>query len=151
VAAAAEQLSLGLSPHSRVARLERLRLAYDVVMAYEVSVIPAAVLPRPESIGGSLYEHRAGSDHLPVRAAAHPHDERAGAAGQPAWHAGGPGGLFITRVDYLESGRAVELTHSCCRSDHYAFVAPMRRFHNFSIWYGLILSLDAAGSLVLHW
>lgn len=54
VAAADEQLSLGLSAHTRVARLERLRLADDVVMAYEVSVIPAAVLPRPEAVGGSL-------------------------------------------------------------------------------------------------
>ena len=40
-----EQLSLGLSPGSRVARLERLRLADDVVMAYEVSVLPQTVLP----------------------------------------------------------------------------------------------------------
>ena len=53
-AAPDEQLSLGLSPHARVARLERLRLADDVVMAYEVSVLPASVLPRPESVGGSL-------------------------------------------------------------------------------------------------
>jgi GntR family transcriptional regulator len=35
--------------------------------------------------------------------------------------------LFITRVGYLESGQAVELTHSYCRSDHYDFVAEMRR------------------------
>ena len=35
--------------------------------------------------------------------------------------------LFITRVAYLESGEAVELTHSYCRSDHYDFVAEMRR------------------------
>ena len=35
--------------------------------------------------------------------------------------------LFITRVGYLESGVAVELTHSYCRSDHYDFVAEMRR------------------------
>ena len=35
-----EQLTLGLSPGSRVARLERLRLADNVVMAYEVSVLP---------------------------------------------------------------------------------------------------------------
>ena len=35
--------------------------------------------------------------------------------------------LFITRIAYLESGQAVELTHSYCRSDHYDFVAEMRR------------------------
>ena len=35
--------------------------------------------------------------------------------------------LFITRIAYLETGEAVELTHSYCRSDHYDFVAEMRR------------------------
>ena len=127
-AAADEQLSLGLSAHTKVARLERLRLADDVVMAYEVSVIPAAVLPRPESVGGSLYEHLALSGHLPVRALQHIR-----AMNAPALLAGrlgipeGQAVLFITRIGYLESGQAVELTHSYCRSDHYDFVAEMRR------------------------
>jgi GntR family transcriptional regulator len=35
--------------------------------------------------------------------------------------------LFITRVGYVASGKAVELTHSYCRSDYYDFVAEMRR------------------------
>ena len=35
--------------------------------------------------------------------------------------------LFITRIGYLESGQAVELTHSYCRNDYYDFVAEMRR------------------------
>ena len=35
--------------------------------------------------------------------------------------------LHITRVSYLESGAAVELTHSYCRSDYYEFVAESRR------------------------
>ena len=35
--------------------------------------------------------------------------------------------LFITRIGYLESGQAVELTHSYCRSDYYDFVAEMKR------------------------
>jgi GntR family transcriptional regulator len=30
-------------------------------------------------------------------------------------------------VGFLESGQAVELTHSYCRSDYYDFVAEMRR------------------------
>jgi GntR family transcriptional regulator len=46
-----EQLSLGLSPYSKVARLERLRLADDVVMAYEVSVLPQTVLNDPNAVG----------------------------------------------------------------------------------------------------
>jgi GntR family transcriptional regulator len=120
-AAADEQLTLGLSPHTRVARLERLRLADDVVMAYEVSVIPAAVLPRPEAVDGSLYEHLASSGHLPVRALQHIRAMNAPAIPE------GQAVLFITRIGYLESGQAVELTHSYCRSDHYDFVAEMRR------------------------
>jgi hypothetical protein len=35
--------------------------------------------------------------------------------------------LRITRIGYLETGQAVELTHSYCRSDYYDFVAEMRR------------------------
>ena len=51
-----EQLSLGLSSGATVARLERLRLADDVVVAYEVSVLPSSVLPNPEEVEKSLYE-----------------------------------------------------------------------------------------------
>src|SRR5450830_1354371 len=128
LADADQQLSLGLSPGSRVARLERLRLADEVVMAYETSVIPASVLPRPESVGGSLYETLAQSGNLPVRALQHIRAMNAPAL--LASQLGIPEGqavLFITRVGYLESGQAVELTHSYCRSDYYDFVAEMRR------------------------
>ena len=128
VAAADEQLSLGLSSNARVARLERLRLADDVVMAYEMSVIPATILPRPEGVGDSLYAHLDKTGHMPVRALQH--IRAMNAAPTLAAQLGIPEGkavLFITRVGYLESGQAVELTHSYCRSDHYDFVAEMRR------------------------
>jgi GntR family transcriptional regulator len=123
-----EQLALGLSPATRVARLERLRLADDVVMAYEVSVIPATVLPKPENVSGSLYAHLDKTGHMPVRALQH--IRALNAPANLAGQLGVPEGqavLFITRVGYLESGQAVELTHSYCRSDHYDFVAEMRR------------------------
>lgn len=128
IADAEEQLALGLSPNSRVARLERLRLADDVVMAYEISVIPATVLPRPEGVSGSLYAHLDKTSHMPVRALQHLRAMNAPV--QLASRLGVPEGeavLYITRVGYLESGQAVELTHSYCRSDHYDFVAEMRR------------------------
>ena len=35
--------------------------------------------------------------------------------------------LFITRVGYLDDGRAIEITHTWCRSDYYDFVAELRR------------------------
>lgn len=120
--------SLSLPAGTRVARLQRLRLADDVVMAYEVSVIPQSVLPRPEMVEGSLYEHLAKLGKAPARAVQHlramnadPHlaAQLRVAVGQAV--------LFITRVGYLDSGAAVELTHSYCRSDYYDFVAELRR------------------------
>ena len=128
LADADEQLSLGLSPGSRVARLERLRLADDIVMAYEMSVIPATVLPRPDAVGASLYAHLAKTGHMPVRALQHIRAMNADL--ELATRLDVPEGravLFITRVGYLESGQPVELTHSYCRSDHYDFVAELRR------------------------
>ena len=123
-----EQLTLGLSPGARVARLERLRLADEVVMAYEVSVLPEAVLPRPEAVNGSLYEYLSGTQRSPVRALQH--IRALNAPQRLAEQLGVPLGqavLYITRIGYLESGQAVELTHSYCRSDYYDFVAEMRR------------------------
>lgn len=127
-ASADEQMSLALSPNSKVARLERLRLADDVVMAYEVSVLPQSVVPRPEAIGDSLYEFLDTSGKAPSRALQH--IRAMNASGELARQLDVPEGqavLFITRIAYLESGEAVELTHSYCRSDHYDFVAEMRR------------------------
>ncbi len=123
-----EQLTLGLSPGAKVARLERLRLADDVVMAYEVSVLPQTVLAHPDLVEGSLYEYLTGIHMAPVRALQHIRALNA----QPrlAEQLGVPVGqavLFITRIGYLDAGQAVELTHSYCRSDYYDFVAEMRR------------------------
>jgi GntR family transcriptional regulator len=123
-----EQLSLGLSPNSKVARLERLRLADDMVMAYEVSVLPFAVVPDPDAIGDSLYRFLESHGKAPARALQHIRAMNASA--ELARQLDVPEGqavLFITRIAYLENGEAVELTHSYCRSDHYDFVAEMRR------------------------
>ncbi|MDQ2822917.1 MAG: GntR family transcriptional regulator [Pseudomonadota bacterium] len=123
-----EQLALGLAHNSRVARLERLRLADDVAMAYEVTVIPSNILPRPQDVTSSLYAHLDRSGHMPVRATQHIRAMNAPAL--LAERLGVPEGravLFITRTGYLASGVAVELTHSYCRSDHYDFVADMQR------------------------
>ena len=124
-----EQLSLGLSSGVRLARLERLRLADDVVMAYERSVVPAQVLADPGAVEHSLYEHLERLGKAPARALQHIRALNADAA--LAAHLELPVGqavLFITRVGYLESGAPVELTHSYCRSDYYGFVAEMKRW-----------------------
>lgn len=126
-----EQTGLGLSPKGRavkVARLERLRLADDVGMAYEATVLPQSVLPDPAAVEGSLYEYLDSVGQAPVRALQHIR-----AANCPAWVAdllGIPDGhavLDITRTGFLASGQAIELTRSYSRSDYYDFVAEMKR------------------------
>ncbi|MRV70892.1 UTRA domain-containing protein [Duganella sp. FT92W] len=127
-ASADEQMSLALSPSSKVARLERLRMADDVVMAYEVSVLPQHIVPKPEAIGDSLYAYLESTGKAPARALQHIRAMNAPAElAQQLEVPEGQAVLFITRIAYLESGEAVELTHSYCRSDHYDFVAEMRR------------------------
>lgn len=123
-----EQLSLGLSPGTRVARLERLRLADATVMAYEISVLPQTAVPDPAQVETSLYEHLAARGLAPVRALQHLRALNADA--HQAELLGVPPGealLHITRVGYLDSGQAIELTQSFCRSDVYGFVTEMRR------------------------
>ncbi|HJV71379.1 GntR family transcriptional regulator [Ideonella sp.] len=123
-----EQLSLGLSTGARVARLERLRLADEVVMAYEVSVLPEQVLPDPGSVETSLYAHLEHSGKAPVRALQHLRALNADAMlAQRMNVPTGQAVLHISRVGYLETGQAVELTQSYCRSEYYGFVAEMVR------------------------
>ena len=123
-----EQLTLGLSTGARVARLERLRLADDVVMAYEMSVLPEQILPDPGSVDASLYAHLEHSGKAPVRALQHLRALNADATlAQRLNVPTGQAVLHISRVGYLETGQAVELTQSYCRSDYYGFVAEMKR------------------------
>lgn len=128
VAGPEEMVALGLSPGARVARLERVRLADDTPMAYELSTLPATIVPQPEAVKDSLYAFLAERGQVPVRALQH--IRAANASPRHAELLAIPEGqalLFITRVGYLDDGRAVELTHTWCRSDYYDFVAELRR------------------------
>jgi GntR family transcriptional regulator len=123
-----EQRILGLATGARVARLKRLRLANDVVMAYEESILPASVVPDPGAVGSSLYEYLAHVRRAPTRAVQHIHAVNATPRlARQMGLAPGQAVLFITRIAHLESGDPVEITHSYCRSDYYDFVAEMRR------------------------
>ena len=123
-----EQLQLELHAGERVARLERQRLADGVVMAYELSALPESALPDPEAVSASLYGHLAKLDRAPVRALQHIRALNADARLATLLEVpAGSAVLFITRVGYLADGRAVELTHSYCRSDYYDFVVEMKR------------------------
>ena len=123
-----ELLSLGLSPSMPVARLKRLRTADDVVMAIETSTIPTVYMPDPHGVTDSLYSYLEARGAIPKRALQH--IRAVNASAEQARLAGiepGVAMLHITRVSYLDSGAAVELTHSYCRSDYYEYVAEVRR------------------------
>lgn len=123
-----ERELLGLPANARVARLKRLRLADDIVMAFEESVLPVGVLPDPGAVGSSLYAHLATLRSVPTRAVQH--IRAANAPARLAARMGIPAGqalLHITRIAHLDSGQAIEVTISWCRSDYYDFVAEMRR------------------------
>jgi GntR family transcriptional regulator len=123
-----EMVALGLSPGTRVARLERVRLADETPMAYEMSALPVSVLPDPEAVKESLYGYLAERNSVPVRALQH--FRATNATARQAELLSIPLGqalLFITRIGYLEDGRAMEITHTWCRSDYYDFVAELRR------------------------
>lgn len=123
-----ELLTLGLSPNAKVAKLERVRVADDVPMAYEVSVLPVALVPRPEAVKDSLYRYLSEQGFLPVRALQH--FRAVNATARHAELLSIPEGMAlmdVTRISYLADGRTVEVTHTYCRSDYYDFVAELRR------------------------
>ncbi|UMZ13152.1 GntR family transcriptional regulator [Pseudomonas sp. MPFS] len=123
-----ELIRLGLSPNDKVARLKRLRKADDVVMAIEMSTLPASIIARPEAVGDSLYEYLDGIKRPVVRALQHiqainASDEFASLVGI----APGTAMLLMTRVGYLEDNTPIEVTDTYCRNDYYDFVAELRR------------------------
>lgn len=119
---------LALSPPALIASLERLRLADGVPMALEFSVLPAAVLPQPEALEGSLYAHLAAIGQAPVRAVQHIRALNADArTAQRLEVPLATALLWVTRTAYLASGQPVEHTVSYCRSDYYDFVIEMPR------------------------
>ncbi len=124
----AERDALELPRGARVARLERLRLADGVPMAYECSAVLLSALPKPQALEGSLYLHLARSGQAPVRAVQHIRAVNAPPAMAVQLQiAAGDALLWVTRTARLDSGAAVEHTQSWCRSDYYDFVADLRK------------------------
>jgi len=123
-----EQLALGLASGQRVARLERLRMHDDVIVSYEMSVVPEHVIPAPMEVDASMYDYLARRGDMPVRAlqrfkacnaSADVAEKLALPRGEAVFH--------LTRVGYAASGAAVELTTSYCVSEYFDFVAEMTR------------------------
>jgi GntR family transcriptional regulator len=126
-ATAVEREALGLARGARVARLERLRLADGVPMAFERSAVLLSACPRPQDLEGSLYLHLARCGLAPARAVQHIRAVNAepGMAAQLGI-AAGVALLWVSRTAYLPDGVAVEYTQSYCRSDYYDFVAELK-------------------------
>ncbi len=122
-----EIVNLGLGTSDSVVRLERLRTADGTPMAIERASLPISVLPDPGAVEGSLYEALESLGSKPVRAiqriiATNLADSEAGLLGVAV----GVAALKITRISYLDSGRAAEFTRSVYRGDAYDFVAELK-------------------------
>lgn len=121
-----EAMMLGVGPSESVLRLSRLRLADDVPMAIEHTVVPLRFLPAREALGSSLYETLKAQGYGPARGL-----QRLRAAllsdADAALLAVAPGSptLYIQRIAYLEDGRGVEFTRSYYRADTYDFVSEL--------------------------
>lgn len=121
-----ETVTLGLKPHSLVAKLSRLRIADDRPLAIERASISPDYLPDPEKVGTSLYAHLDSRGFKPVRAI-----QRITALNLTVEDADllevepGSAGLSIERVSYLATGQIVEFTRSKYRGDAYEFVAEL--------------------------
>lgn len=122
-----EQQALGIMASGRVARIERLRSADGVPMALEYSSWPPDILPNPQEVQGSLYDHIRALGHVPTHAV-----QRVSAANLRVSEAQllhmepGKAVLRIDRTGYLGSGRPVEFTRGLYRSDIYDFIAELR-------------------------
>ena len=123
-----EQLALGLASGQRVARLDRLRMHDDVIVSYEMSVVPEHYIPEPMEVDASMYDYLARRGDMPVRAlqrfkACNASADVADKLALPL----GEAVFYLTRVGYAASGAAVELTTSYCVSEYFDFVAEMTR------------------------
>lgn len=126
-AAPEEVMVLGLKAHDRVARLSRVRLADDIPLAIERASLPAAILPDPQKVETSLYDHLGMSGHRPVRAVQRISAINIGAQDAHLLEvAPGAACLRIERVAYLPTGQAAEFTRSLYRGDAYDFAAELR-------------------------
>jgi len=122
-----ETVTLGLGAADSVARVSRLRIAGDTPLAIERAVLSSAILPDPEAIGTSLYEHLDKGGNRPIRAIQRIRALSLGADDAALLDvAPGVASLQIERTSYLASGRVVEFTRSIYRGDAYDFVAELR-------------------------
>ena len=124
-----ESMKLALSPGALVFRFHRLRFADEEPMSIELATIVAAFLPSLGAVQDSLYDALDRAGHRPVRALQRLHSTLLTLGQARLLKAkAGDAGLFVERLGYLHSGRAVELSQSLYRGDTYDFVAELTAF-----------------------
>ncbi|CDZ68038.1 Putative transcriptional regulator of N-Acetylglucosamine utilization, GntR family [Neorhizobium galegae bv. orientalis] len=119
-----EIITLGLSAHSRVARLTCLHFSNDDPLAVERSSVSADVIPDPLLVNSSIHDWLRGINAGPVRAIQRL-TVRSIEKPDACWLGLVPpaAGLSVERVSYLSSGRAIEFTRSVFRGDGDGFVS----------------------------
>ncbi|ALM51847.1 GntR family transcriptional regulator [Halomonas huangheensis] len=123
-----ESLRLGLSANAQVARLKRLRLADEVVMAVEESCLPISMVPEPQNVETSLYQWLEAAGRPIVRALQHVTAINADQSlAQLAGVADRQALLKVTRIGYLADDTPAELTVTYCRTDYYDFTVELAR------------------------
>lgn len=122
-----EAFRLGVGIETPIMRLDRLRLADGVPMAFERAVVPRHYLEADRVEEASLYGALTRRGYKPVRAlqrlTAVTLDP--GTAQLLGVHRNAPA-LLIERVSHLEDDRIVEYTRSHYRADAYDFVAELK-------------------------
>lgn len=121
-----EIILFDISPRQTILRLDRLRIADDMPVAIERTVVPLALVGDGPDENGSLYEALALGGHKLVRATQKLTSvifDDADAALldlEP-----GTACLLVDRVGRAADGRVVEHTRSFFRGDAYAFIAEL--------------------------
>lgn len=121
-----EVMNYGLSPGTKVYRLNRLRYADETPMSLEYAIVPTFCLPSVDAVKASLYDALGESGYRPVRAlqrlrAVLLTEEQANLLEANVNDAG----LLVERRGFLGDGRIIEIAHSYYRGDTYDFVAEL--------------------------
>ena len=119
---------LGLSPNAQVAVLTRLRSADGRFIAYERSVLPVKVMPRPTAVGDSLYQWLDEQETPIVRAlqyfrAANLSRKMA----EQLEMREGEAVLRVIRIGYGRDGAAIESSDTFCHGEFHDFVVELKR------------------------
>lgn len=121
-----EAMALAVAPRTPVLSFRRLRYGGDRPLALEYTVVPQAILGRPEAVEDSLYAALEKIGRRPSRALQRIRAVAVdGESARLLDVAPGSACLEIERRAFLPDGRAVEFTRSIYRGDAYDFAVEL--------------------------